>query len=227
MEAVCRRSTIIISGIKGFLRNAFDKHLLATNIAISLSLSGTGDILQQHYNQMIESQRQWDRVRTRHMTYTGITIGILCHKWYIFLDKKLPGRSGQIVFKKLLADQLFFSPICIWVFFLTLGIFRRKDLEEFIEEVKQKGWRLYAAEWVVWPPAQIINFYWLPTKYRVLYDNTISLLYDVYTSYICHEIPLEFKAVDGRTKVGQEKQISVTTKDENLGNVKILSMWDS
>jgi hypothetical protein len=59
--------------------------------------------------------------------------------------------------------------------------------EEVLEEIKSKAWRLYAAEWVVWPPAQIINFYLLPTRFRVLYDNTISLGYDVYTSYVKHD----------------------------------------
>jgi protein Mpv17 len=60
-----------------------------------------------------------------------------------------------------------------------------------MKELKQKGWRLYVAEWVVWPPAQVINFYLLPTRFRVLYDNTVSLGYDIYTSYVAHEIPLE------------------------------------
>lgn len=59
------------------------------------------------------------------------------------------------------------------------------------KEIVQKGWMLYAAEWMIWPPAQVINFYWLPTRYRVLYDSTISLGYDVYTSYIKHEVPLD------------------------------------
>lgn len=44
-----------------------------------------------------------------------------------------------------------------------------------LDEIKDKALRLYTAEWVIWPPAQVINFYVLPTKYRVLYDNSISL----------------------------------------------------
>lgn len=45
---------------------------------------------------------------------------------------------------------------------------------------------------VVWPTAQVINFWILPNRYRVLYDNTISLGYDVYTSAVINEpIPLE------------------------------------
>lgn len=58
---------------------------------------------------------------------------------------------------------------------------------EIIEEAKQKAWKLYLAEWMIWPPAQFINFYLLSTKYRVLFDNTLSLGYDVYTSKVKHD----------------------------------------
>jgi len=89
--------------------------------------------------------------------------------------------------KKLLVDQILFSPFLIVVFFGTVGLLENSSKEEVIEEIKSKAWRLYAAEWVIWPPAQIINFYMLPTRFRVLYDNTISLGYDVYTSYVKHD----------------------------------------
>ena len=73
------------------------------------------------------------------------------------------------------------------MFFLTLAILEKSDWTEFKKEVKNKAHKLYIAEWVVWPPAQIINFYLLPTRYRVLYDNTISLGYDIYTSQVKHD----------------------------------------
>ena len=69
-------------------------------------------------------------------------------------------------------------------FFIYFSVYSK---DEVMEEIKSKAWRLYAAEWVIWPPAQIINFYILPTRFRVLYDNTISLGYDVYTSYVKHD----------------------------------------
>ena len=40
------------------------------------------------------------------------------------------------------------------------------------------------AEWFIWPPAQFVNFYFLPTRFRVIYDNGISLGYDMYTSHV-------------------------------------------
>lgn len=99
----------------------------------------------------------------------------------------MPGRSIGIVLKKVLVDQLVCSPLCIGMFFVTLGILERSSWPDFKQEIRDKGHRLYVAEWIVWPPAQIINFYFLPTRFRVLYDNTISLGYDVYTSQVKHD----------------------------------------
>jgi len=88
-------------------------------------------------------------------------------------------------------DQLICSPATISTFFFTLAVVEGSSFKELYQEMKSKSWRLYIAEWIIWPPAQLINFFFLPTRYRVLYDNTISLGYDVYTSYVKHEIPCE------------------------------------
>ncbi|XP_055551182.1 mpv17-like protein 2 [Wyeomyia smithii] len=166
-------------------RKAFSKkYLLYTNVGISISLSGVGDIIEQHYEIYTSNLECWDRTRTRYMSLSGMTVGIFCHNWYNFMDRRYPGRALQTVLKKVLIDQTVASPVVILLFFATLGILRKASLQETINEMKDKFARLYAAEWVVWPPAQLCNFYLLPTKYRVLYDNTISLGYDVYTSYV-------------------------------------------
>lgn len=130
---------------------------------------------------------------------------MFCHYWYRLLDSRLPGRTFKIVAKKVLVDQLIASPIVISMFFATLGVMRRESLEETMEEIRHKFMRLYKAEWIgcydyifqlcktnkrfisVWPTAQVINFWILPNRYRVLYDNTISLGYDIYTSYVINE----------------------------------------
>lgn len=169
----------------------FSRHLFITNVGISLTLSGVGDILQQHYELLQGDHEKWNHTRTLHMSITGMTVGIFCHHTYKWLDSFFPGRTLKTVLKKVLVDQLVTSPCCITIIFATLACLDRSNVETFLKELKQKGWRLYVAEWVLWPPAQVINFYLLPTRFRVLYDNTISLGYDVYTSYVAHEIPLQ------------------------------------
>ncbi|XP_058467904.1 mpv17-like protein 2 [Malaya genurostris] len=178
----------VLHQLKTLAKKAFsNRYLLYTNVGISISLSGVGDIIEQHYEIYTNNLEFWDRQRTRQMSVSGMTVGIFCHNWYNLMDRMFPGRTLSIVLKKVLIDQTIASPIVILLFFTTLGVLRRASLTETIKEMREKFSRLYTAEWVVWPPAQLFNFYVLPTKYRVLYDNTISLGYDVYTSYVINE----------------------------------------
>ncbi|XP_045495764.1 mpv17-like protein 2 [Colias croceus] len=162
------------------------KNLFYTNVFLSIGISTTGDFLEQCFELYTKEIDKLDHARTAQMAFSGLTAGVICHNWYIFLDKIIIGRTFDMVIKKLLLDQFICSPIVIMSFFATVAIFEENPFENFTDEVRDKFWILYKAEWYVWPPAQIINFYFLPTKYRVLYDNTISLGYDIYTSHIKH-----------------------------------------
>ncbi|KAH8292706.1 hypothetical protein KR018_003224 [Drosophila ironensis] len=163
------------------------RFLLFTNVGISLSLSCLGDILEQHFEIYCGDIERFEATRTAHMATSGVTVGIICHYWYKMLDKRLPGRTMQVVAKKIVLDQLICSPIYISAFFVTLGLLEQKDKHEVWAEIKEKAWKLYAAEWTVWPVAQFVNFYWIPTHYRIFYDNIISLGYDVLTSKVKHK----------------------------------------
>ncbi|XP_072947520.1 mpv17-like protein 2 [Epargyreus clarus] len=163
------------------------KYLLYTNVLLSIGISTAGDIMEQCYEWHVRDIDSFDTHRTGQMAVSGCTAGIICHNWYNFLDKVIIGRTFDMVIKKLLLDQFICSPVVILSFFATVAVFEDNPLENFNDEVKEKFWTLYRAEWLVWPPAQIINFYFLPTKYRVVYDNTISLGYDIYTSHVKHQ----------------------------------------
>lgn len=179
------RETVIPKCYK-FTKTAFAKYLLITNVAISSTSSAVGDVLEQRYQILTGGMKQWDHERTWQMSASGCTVGIFCHFWYQALDKRYSGRKVTVVLKKLLVDQVIGSPLCIATFFFTLALLERPSFEEFKNEINRKAWRLYIAEWIIWPPAQFINFYFLPTRYRVLYDNAISLGYDIYTSNVKH-----------------------------------------
>ncbi len=69
----------------------------------------------------------------------GLTSGVLCHHWYNYLDRVLPGRGMTAVVKKIAFDQLIFSPICISTCMVTAGVLEGSDADEIFEEVVYKG----------------------------------------------------------------------------------------
>lgn len=80
---------------------------------------------------------------------------------------------------------------------------RRETPDETLEEIKHKFIRLYKAEWIVWPTAQMINFWILPHRFRVLFDNGISLFYDIYTSAVINEPITNSEAININTSNNQ------------------------
>ena len=140
--------------------------------------------MQQNYEMFRKRQSSWDPLRTRNICVTGSVVGPTCHYWYMLLDRLLPGRTLKMVGKKIFLDQMIFSPINISIFLVVLGFLEGATLKSVAIDLRDKGLQLLKAEWIIWPPAQFINFLFLPTRYRVLYDNTVSLGFDYYYSYV-------------------------------------------
>ena len=160
------------------------KYLLLTNTGICVALGTTGDVMQQRYEILRQRKKEWDLSRTKRICVTNLAFGPVVHYWYILLDAFFPGRKVIVVLKKLLLDQIVFSPINIVMFLVIMGLQEGMTGKEMINDMKDKGKDLLMAEWIVWPPAQMINFFLLPTRFRVLFDNIVSLGYDCYYSYV-------------------------------------------
>lgn len=150
------RQCLSVRSMKVFHKKAFSpKYLLITNCCISVSLSSVGDFLEQQYELYTKDIDKYSGQRTMRMAISGLTVGITCHYWYKFIDARIPGRNFTTVLQKVFWDQIICSPIVISTFFLTLGVLEQTSKEDIIKEIKEKAWRLYLAEWTVWPPAQI------------------------------------------------------------------------
>ncbi|KFM71093.1 Mpv17-like protein 2, partial [Stegodyphus mimosarum] len=100
----------------------FRKHLLLTNATFSMAMGIAGDLVQQHYEILIGREDNWKPVRTAHMSAAGLTTGVLSHYWYIIIDIFIPGSSLKCVIKKVLYDQILFSPVNLTVYFGTVAV---------------------------------------------------------------------------------------------------------
>ena len=100
----------LVQSCKRFL----SKRLLLVNTGTCCTLYTVGDVIQQH----IEGRDNLDWARMGRMATLGFCMGPLNHYWYLYLDRFLPGATGKIVLKKVLADQIVMAPICCSVFYI-------------------------------------------------------------------------------------------------------------
>ncbi|KYN10624.1 Mpv17-like protein 2 [Trachymyrmex cornetzi] len=166
----------------GVLRQLlFGKYLLVTNTVSCGLMMAAGDVIQQrseHWKKhcshkyfpssvmaaspedekvTISSTYGHDYMRTRNMMIVGLLQGPFHHWFYMLLDKILPGRNAKSVLKKTFLDQSIASPTCLTIFFVDCCF---------------------------WPPTQCINFFFVPLHYRVLYINAMTMVYDIFLSYM-------------------------------------------
>ncbi len=134
---------------------------------------------------MLRTSYSWDRQRTLNTSLSfGLASGLLCHFWYAFLDRAVPGGGLRVVGRKILLDQAVFSPLN-----LVACVAASSALDNggsVSSEVSRTLPSLYLADCLLWPPAQCVNFYFLPTPYRVLFDNGVTCLFNVYASKVKH-----------------------------------------
>jgi protein Mpv17 len=137
-------------------------------------------------------------------------VGPVIHRWYSFLAKQhlIKSSVGSVPFKvvvaqRVLVDQFMFAP-----FFNAAWLSCLRILESLMADARtgitvlsnyhstattttiqnlpimigQEVPAIVVANWVLWIPAQTVNFAFVKLPYQVLYSNVVALLWNVYLS---------------------------------------------
>lgn len=132
----------------GFWNRIMTKHLLLFNTFSSGVLMMFGDIAAQALEQKLgEKTDGYDVKRITRMTIVGTLQGPMHHFYYGWIDKVMPKNDGQNVFKKIMMDQFFASPLFIVSYFYPASLMEGMTVNESTEEFQSKFWTVYKADW--------------------------------------------------------------------------------
>jgi len=187
MDKVRRLAQAVTKAVKPIVT----RNMLVTNTATSAVLFTSGDVIQQRIEKSMGQKNRYDYSRSGRMFLVGLSQGPPHHYWYIYLDKLLPKKTLRTVCVKILADQIIAAPFFAITFFIGMGILEDKRLSECWSEFIKKFPVVYMFDWVIWPPTQYVNFRYIPQSFRVFYVNVVTVIWDVFLSYIKHYDELE------------------------------------
>lgn len=103
--------------------------------------------------------------------------------------EKVPGKGTGALVKKVLLDQLTWTPFINSLFFATTSFMQHRDADLAVQSVQDKLWPTLKVNWVVWPVLQGINLALVPLPYRILFVNVASLFWSAFLSNMASAKP--------------------------------------
>jgi len=162
--------------------------LLETHPMLSRSitcavLNGLGDI----FSQLVVEKTELSLKRASTFTLLGLLyVGPMLTLWYGFLTRAVTLTGVAGVATSLVLDQLLFAPPFIASIMALLTTVEGKP-QNIMPKLKQDWPEAVKVNWMLWVPAQYINFQFVPPNLRVLAVNFVALTWNVYMSWSAHK----------------------------------------
>jgi hypothetical protein len=166
-----------------------DTHPIITKSLSSAIIAGSGDVLCQ----FVSSRKQNEKVlldysrALRFVALGAFLVGPVIHFWYGALMNIFPGNSSAAVIKRVFLDQFFFSPLFLPTFLSSLWLMEGQTLDRIQSQLSSTIPTSILANWLLWIPAQALNFKFIPGKYQVLFSNFAGFIWNAYLSYASHK----------------------------------------
>ena len=152
-------------------------------LGTGLCITGGGDALAQIY----EHPGEFDYHRGKVLALYGLAItGGFNHYWFRALDRFFGVEMTALnALKKTAAEQFTVGPFEVAFFIGWVHVLSGRT-HELPEKYRKDLLPVVLANWMVWVPAQMVNFYLVPEPLRVLYICFLSTLWNGFLSYVSH-----------------------------------------
>lgn len=152
-----------------------------------------GDLVSQS---ILQHDDPFDWRRTARFATAGIIfVGPAVRGCLLMIDKIFgPTRSFKVMVRKVIFDQGLLAPVFTAANMSVLTGLKTFSIHGIQQELERSYFDLLKMNYKFWPMVSIINFYFVPLTYRVLFGSSAALLWNTAVSYrlSTHESPLGF-----------------------------------
>lgn len=176
--------TIMFSLIRTYRRLLHEKPFV-TNVCTTCTFMISGDLTSQCF---FQNKDHIELKQTLRFAIAGlIFVGPLVRGSLVMIDKIFgPTASVKILAKKLVLDQGIIAPCFLVGNISTLTFLKTRSLQSIKQELEDSYFKLLKLNYSFWPFVQVINFYFIPLTYRVLFGSTAALAWNTMFSYNLH-----------------------------------------
>jgi hypothetical protein len=126
-----------------------------------------------------------DWARTGRFTFLGIfLVTPIAHNWYGMLMRRIPGNTIAATVQRTFWDQAVCAPLFLPTFMISLKMLEGESLQHDIwPQLQSEYTDILTSNWIMWIPAQLVNFRYVPCRFQVLFSNMTAMIWNIYFSY--------------------------------------------
>eukprot|EP00064_Thunnus_orientalis_P025051 superscaffoldBa00011792_g25377 len=156
---------------RAVLKEAAKRFPWLANVTLYGCLFAGGDLVHQ----LMAQKERMDWKHTRNVAIVAISFhGNFNYFWLRALERRFPGKSAGMVFRKLLLDQSFASPLGTSVFYT--GVSFLEDKEDIFEDWREKFFNTW----------KFLNFVLMPLHMRTAFMGCCAFLWATFLCFSRH-----------------------------------------
>jgi hypothetical protein len=149
-----------------------------------------GDMLCQSMEiYMFHEREKYDLSRACIQGSFGFIINPYTHyQFNILMPRLFPPKRKYSILKSIVYSVTISDAIFNLCFFLYMGMMRKRCHMITLSDLPEKLIPVQIANMKIYPFITGINFFFIPANFRVMFDNFSSIFWNVYLSYIEHQV---------------------------------------
>ncbi|XP_049872915.1 protein Mpv17 [Pectinophora gossypiella] len=152
------------------------------------ALMGAGDLISQTIIEK-KSFKQIEWQRSARFSCIGLfIIGPTLRVWYGVLNKHIGHTGKTVAVKKVFLDQVVFAPMVLCSLLCIVGASQGKNWDSIKQDLNTNYIDILKANYMLWPWVQLLNFYYIPLHYQVLFVQCVALFWNTYLAWKTNKI---------------------------------------